>query len=399
MRGVVKRSHANAVANPMLVTEEVVWEGDGGELGPAAERALQMVRDRDGKRPESASHLLDTAMDNHVKHAGADSDEADPYAPVAVTATAKARAKFESFVKQSMLEKVVFGKREAEAEAELLKALWKGEAQHKVQHPGGLWTGLLYPESGKRMAYDLGQLGAVLYTACVVPLRLAFDETPEVGSAPFYFDVAIDCFFIFDIFLSFYAYTRDEHTGRLETDRKVLRSNYLTGFFALDAVACFPFDYIMLMTGKLEEAEGARNLRLLRLIRMSRALRLTKLLRLFKASRMRAISDFIHLRVVTNLTYRLTFEVTFLAGVIFAVAHIIGCLWLHIGIVNAGILPHGSWVDHRGWYKPDSVCSPEYESNPQEGLDTIVLGSDDPSFDVLRECLDSARISQVHIYM
>eukprot|EP01044_Picomonas_judraskeda_P040765 COSAG03_NODE_20183_length_323_cov_0.825893_1_plen_45_part_01 len=45
MRGVVKRSHANAVANPMLVTEEVVWEGEGFEFGPAAERALQMVRD------------------------------------------------------------------------------------------------------------------------------------------------------------------------------------------------------------------------------------------------------------------------------------------------------------------------------------------------------------------
>ena len=399
MRAVANRSHATAVANPMLVTEEVVWEEGGAELGPAAERALQMVRDRHGKRPESASHLLDIAMDNHAKHAAMDSDAADPHKPLAVAATAKARAKFESFVKQSMLEKVVFGKRDPEAEAELLKALWKGEAQHKVQHPGGLWTGLLYPESGKRMAYDLGQLGAVLYTAGVVPLRLAFDKTPEVGSAPFYFDVVIDCFFAFDIILSFYAYTRDEHTGRLETDRKVLRSNYLTGFFLLDVVACFPFDYIMLMTNNLEEAEGARNLRLLRLIRMSRALRLTKLVRLFRASRMAAISDFIHLRVVTNLTYKLTFEVTFLAGVIFAVAHIVGCLWLHIGIVNAGILPHGSWIDHRGWYKSDAVCSPEYESNPQEGLDTIALGSDDPSFDVLGECLDYARISQGHMYM
>ena len=221
-----KRSQKNAISNPMLADHmhEVVLEESGARSprSAAAERAMQMVRDRQGKEARHAaeSHLLDIAMDTALARRAEDDGEArDPYEPEPVPHTAKSRAKFSSFVKESMLEKVVFGKRDPEAEAELLKALWKGEAQHVVEHPGGLWTGLLYPESRNRMVYDILQLIAVLYTAYEVPLRLAFDTTPEVGSGAFYFDVVIDCFFIFDIFLSFHAYTRDDFTGRLETNR------------------------------------------------------------------------------------------------------------------------------------------------------------------------------------
>lgn len=401
-----KRSAANTVANPMLAADHLqglVLEDVGDAHSAAAERAMQMVRDRhekEGKRPPSESHLYDIALDTALaKHAAEDSPVLDPYEPESVTNTAKARAKFASFVKESMLERVVFGTRDPEAEAELLKALWKGEAEHQVEHPGGLWTGLLYPESELRMVYDLFQLSAVLYTSYVVPLRLAFDETPVVGTGPFYFDLVIDLFFIFDIFVSFHAYTRDTHSGRLETNPKALRWNYFTGFFAIDFVACFPFDYIMLMTNRLEEAEGARNLRLLRLMRISRSLRLARLLRLFRGSRMATLYDFVQMRVVTHMGYKLAFEISAMTMLIFTVSHIIGCLWLHTGIVNAGELPHGSWMDHRGWYKPDSVCSPDYDSNPQEGLDTITRASDDPLFDVYKECLDTTRISHGHMYM
>ena len=401
-----KRGAANAISNPMLASEQLqgmVLEEIGNERSAAAERAMQMVQVRhkkEGKRPPSESHLYDIALDTALaKHAGDESQVLDPYEPASVTNTAKARAKFASFVKESMLERVVFGTRDPEAEAELLKRLWKGEAEHKVEHPSGLWTGLLYPESEVRMVYDIFQLGAVMYSAFVVPLRLAFDETPPVGSGTFFVDVAIDVFFIFDIFVSFHAYTRDAHSGKLQTDPKVLRWKYFTGFFPIDFVACFPFDYIMLMTNSLEEAEGARNLRLLRMMRISRTLRLARLLRMFRGSRMARLHDFVQLRVVTNMGYKLMFEITTMTLLIYIVSHIMGCLWLHTGIVNAGELPHGSWIDHRDWYRHDSVCSKDYISNAQEGLDTIDRVSDDPQFDVYAECLDTARISHGHMYM
>lgn len=395
-----------SISNPMLAGDNlqgfVLGEGAVGRSA-AAERAMQMVQDRhemEGKRPRSESHLLDVAIDHAVtKREGEETDVVDPYETQLETNTAKARAKFSSFVKESMLEKLVFGKRDPEAEAELLKALWKGEAEHTVQHPGGLWTGLLYPESDKRMVYDICQLVAVFYTSYVVPLRLAFDSTPAPWSPAFYIDLSIDLFFIFDMFLSFHAYTRDEHSGRLETNPKVLRWNYISGFFGIDLVACFPFDYLMLVAGRLEEAEGARNLRLLRLMRVSRTMRLTRLLRVFRAARVAGICDFIQLRIVTHAGYRVAFELSAMTLLIYGVAHILGCLWLHVGIVHAGAPPYGSWIDHRNWYKPTEVCTQEIESNPQEGIDEILPFSEDPHFDVFDECLDTARISHAHMYL
>jgi hypothetical protein len=413
-----KRDGASTISNPMLDAtidqarsglhplQEMVLGEDGEERrSAAAERAMRMVKDRHGRdsvRSRSESHLLNTAMDTVSAKRAVSDDVHDPYdAEQGVTNTTKARSKFTSFVKESMLEKAVFGKRDPDAEAELLKALWKGEAEHAVEHPPGLWTGLLFPESEKRMVYDILQMAAVLYTAYVVPLRLAFDSTPEIWSVAFIWDLVIDSFFFFDMFLSFHAYTRDLHSGRLETNPKVLRHDYLTGFFPIDFLACFPTDYILLLLGDTGEAEGARNMRLLRLMRISRTLRLARLLRIFRASRMATIHDFVQLRIVTHRGYKMVFEISSMTTLIFGVAHIIGCLWLHTGIVNAGVYPHGSWIDHRNWYRADASCSADidFASNPQEGMDAIANRPDDPLFDVYEECLDTQRISHGHMYM
>ena len=330
---------------------------------------------------------------------GVNPEAKDPF--VAVTerdmTDHKSRAKFQAFVRDTMLERAVFGTRDPSTEHAMIEAIWTGEAfdNEKISHPGGLWTGLLYPESKIRLWYDAMQMAAVTYTSVLVPWRLAFDETPEPGSPEFVLDVFIDSMFIFDIYLNFFNYTRNEATGQLITDRSVIRRQYIFGFFALDCVASNPLDYILLFTGAGAESEEARNMRLLRIMRISRTLRLTRLLRLLRTSKLQALTDIIHNKLITWPMGRLIYKMIGLWILIFTVGHIIGCFWLHQGIVHAGIPPHGSWVDHRNWYKHESACEPdEGEENPDRDILAPL-----PTFHVYRECIDTERVSKSHMYM
>ena len=297
-----------------------------------------------------------------------------------------------------MLERVVFGSRDPTAERAMVEAIWTGEAfdsDKKIEHPGGIWTGLLYPESKIRLWYDAIQMAAVSYTTVMVPWRLAFDETPRPGSVEFTFDLAIDMLFIFDIYLNFFNYLRNDATGQLITDRKVIRRQYLLGYFPLDCVASNPLDYVLLLSGDAQTSEEARNMRLLRIMRIARTMRLARVLRLMRTSKLQAVTDYIQSKLISFPVARLTYKMLMLWLLIFAVGHIIGCFWLHEGIINAGVPPHGSWIDHRNWYKHDSACEPiEGEDNPE--LDVLART---PSFHVYLECIDLERISKGHMYI
>eukprot|EP01046_Picozoa_sp_COSAG06_P064483 COSAG06_NODE_15430_length_1071_cov_1.188272_1_plen_263_part_10 len=159
------------------------------------------------------SHIVleSKAIMEQLKMQGVNPEVEDPFVPVAERDMTdhKSKAKFKAFVRETMLERLVFGTRDPMAEEAMVEALWTGEAfdsDKKIEQPGGLWTGLLYPESSVRLWYDALQMVAVGYTSVMVPLRLAFDSTPVPGTMEFAIDVAIDMFFIFDIYLNFFNY-------------------------------------------------------------------------------------------------------------------------------------------------------------------------------------------------
>lgn len=79
----------------------------------------------------------------------------------------------------------------------------------------------------------------------LIPYRIAF-----VKEDTYSWQVALltmDGFFAVDIILSFFATFHDEEFNEID-NRKLIAKNYLTGWFAIDISAIFPFDHILQAT-------------------------------------------------------------------------------------------------------------------------------------------------------
>lgn len=57
----------------------------------------------------------------------------------------------------------------------------------------------LNPESNAKLVWDIVLVGFLLYVAVMVPMRLSFDHAVVAFSPLFWFEAALDLFFIFDI--------------------------------------------------------------------------------------------------------------------------------------------------------------------------------------------------------
>ena len=115
-------------------------------------------------------------------------------------------------------------------------------------------------------------------------------------------------------FLAFRLSTR-EGGRRLVKNLKEIRSNYLSGWFAIDLISVLPFDLFALGGG------GPEFLTRLKLLRVIRLLRLLKLARVLKASRMLARYE-----TVIDITYAQRDMVKF-SIMIIVMAHWLACLW------------------------------------------------------------------------
>ena len=116
---------------------------------------------------------------------------------------AKDASRLKSFVKESLVENLVFGNPETDHAIE--QAIWR--SGFGTEEDASKLCGLLHPETQVRLTYDIIQMGAALYTAAIVPWRLAFNQLPVLWSVAFFFDAMIDAIFIFDLVLNFFVYT------------------------------------------------------------------------------------------------------------------------------------------------------------------------------------------------
>ena len=124
--------------------------------------------------------------------------------------------------------------------------------------------------------------------AISIPIRIAFssDVFIPLGSFWFFFELAVDLFFMVDIGLNFLTgYHNNE--GMLEIDRRQIAQLYLRGWFLIDLVSCLPANYIVAivqLSRKEEPSESAadylRALKSLRLMRMAKMLRVVQVSRL-----------------------------------------------------------------------------------------------------------------------
>ena len=134
----------------------------------------------------------------------------------------------------------------------------------------------------------------ICYCCVVVPLEIAFERSLVAGigddgwEAWEAFNLGIDCFFLFDICLSFRTGYLVE--GQLVRDGWMIASHYLRSGFVIDLIGSFPLNLVLTFinddsgsTNNNNAARLNRQLRLLRIAKMNRLLRLSKLSKTLKS--------------------------------------------------------------------------------------------------------------------
>lgn len=138
----------------------------------------------------------------------------------------------------------------------------------------------LEPHSRRMRQWDGVTFAALIFTAIVTPVEVAFTNNGEMMQEPTIFLVNrfVDVIFFTDIVLQFFVAYHDEHLGGiLVKSRRMIAKRYLKGWFFLDSVSLIPFD---LMHESIHDGEGS-----LKVLKVLRLLRLLKLFRVIRASR------------------------------------------------------------------------------------------------------------------
>ena len=204
------------------------------------------------------------------------------------------------------------------------------------------WCGLLHPETTASVLYNQTFIFFLCYLLVVMPVRTAFRIELDPGSLAFVIDLFIYVLFVGDIFLNFKKYTLNG--TELVTDPKQLRHNYLRGWFIVDVLSVLPADYIiLLLRHNDDESNLAKTTRYLRFLRFGR------LMRLIKLAKGSSMQDFLNLASEFGSNVGISPEqgqfvgrILFLVFVMLILSHMVGCLWLHIGL--AGLQAGEGWM-------------------------------------------------------
>jgi hemoglobin-like flavoprotein len=140
-----------------------------------------------------------------------------------------------------------------------------------------------------RRSWDTIQVLVLMYVAVRVPLSVGFEQDwrVEVFEFAWWLDVCIDCYFVVDIVLNFNTTFFDEKSAQVVKSPKLIRANYVRGWFAVDLLACTPlpilYTYELLETASddvhLNDEHFHQSLRLLRLAKLLRLARLKRILK------------------------------------------------------------------------------------------------------------------------
>jgi len=178
-----------------------------------------------------------------------------------------------------------------------------------------LWKDkILYPESNRKVNWDLFVGACILVSVIVEPLRLGFDlQSQGAGSV---IDAIIDATFWIDMILSFRtAYFTEQR--RLIYDGKAVAIHYLKGWFTIDFITTLPVDRI---AGSF--VSDPADLRVVKILRVLRLFRLAKLAKIMQNGPL--FEKFEDLTQGINQSF---FNLCFLILVLLMAAHLIGCSW------------------------------------------------------------------------
>ena len=97
---------------------------------------------------------------------------------------------------------------------------------------------LVNPIGFFKKVWDVLMVFILLYIATLVPYRTAFVDEESSGLMKA-FELTVDVMFVLDIFLTFLT-PYERRDSSYEYKLKNIAINYLSGGFAIDAVASFP---------------------------------------------------------------------------------------------------------------------------------------------------------------
>lgn len=176
-------------------------------------------------------------------------------------------------------------------------------------------TCIFYPDSLFRGLWDVISLVFIAFQATLIPLSIAFPESPVEWVE---LDYAMQIFFCLDIFLNFnLAYYE---LGALVINRKAIAKRYALSWLVFDAIATFPNELVICGEFSCDSSNLSKTFNLLRFFKMFRLVRLAKL-----NSILFTIEDTASSRMLAAVI--LVFK---LVLILFFIAHWLACFWLFI---------------------------------------------------------------------
>ena len=198
---------------------------------------------------------------------------------------------------------------------------------------------LLEPQSCFKIFWDVIIFIIILMQSVYIPLFISFEI--EIEYWFLYFDIfATSCFF-FDIVINFNSgYLKK---GQIIMDRKMIFVHYLKGWFILDLISSFPYDWVI--SGKVVSKANyytnyqySKATQLLKIVRVTKIFGLIRLVKLMKVRHyVYRIEDYLNSEVLSSI---LTFVQ--LAFVIFLTAHWNACIW---NFVTKMFISEETWLN------------------------------------------------------
>jgi len=198
-------------------------------------------------------------------------------------------------------------------------------------------TTIIHPFSTFRFIWDSFIMLIIIFTMFEIPLTLSFGiETGDIHTRYGIFVLTIDLCLCCDLITNFrtgYFHKHDEL--RLISDPRRIAKRYLCGWFFIDFLTSFPFEFL---TPRDIDLGGAPAL--LRALRVLRLVRLFKLVRFFRL--LKLVNSF--LREFMGPTASLILTLCRLILFMMIAAHSAACLWYYVGSVHYDDDTKGSWL-------------------------------------------------------
>ncbi|OMJ66562.1 hypothetical protein SteCoe_36549 [Stentor coeruleus] len=192
---------------------------------------------------------------------------------------------------------------------------------------------VIHPQSKFKKYWDCIMVILLLYTATIMPYRIAFIEGVDYDSW-WWLDNTLNFLFFIDFLVNCTSAYYDDLDNLIYNHKKILLK-YLKGWMFIDLIGCIPMDLFMESTS----SSGYNNLlRLFRLPRLYRLLRISKIFKLIQQYKnseiMMKLQDFFNIKQ----------SVARLIGVFVTILifmHIYACMWV--------FLPKLEDYDPRSW--------------------------------------------------